>query len=155
MRATKYAWISIILSSGCVPPGSEFSGSPGSQIVISEDMGPDPNYQPRVGDRAVLFYAENRSILERMPLLKDVTAYDIYIRCVQNRDAERLADLELQGWLRWVPPGSRVSVYGMQDRTHTGAQTALQVRVADEQYKNQTFWVPSAYVTRLIHKEPQ
>jgi hypothetical protein len=115
-------------------------------------MVPDPQYQPRIGDRAVLFGIENGSMLDRLPLLKDVTAYDIYVRSRQTGDAERLADLELQGWLHWASPGTRVSVQGMQDRNHTGAHTASEVRLVEAQGKDQTFWTPSDCVTRLIHK---
>jgi hypothetical protein len=118
-------------------------------------MIPDPRYSPRIGDRAVLYGVEDGNVLERLPVLKDVTAYDIYVRSVQNRDGDRLAELEEQGWLVWVGPGSRVSVVGVQDRTHTGAHTATQVRLADERFKSQTFWTSSDYVTRLIHKEPE
>jgi hypothetical protein len=123
-------------------------------IAISDDMVPDPHYQPRVGDRAVLFAFKNGAPLDRLPLLKDVTAYDVYVRGSQTGDAERLSDLEQQGWLRWVAPGTRVNILGTQDRNHTGAHTASEVRVLDDQFKDQTFWTPSDYVTRLVHKDP-
>jgi hypothetical protein len=118
-------------------------------------MIPDPGYQPRVGDRAVLYGIEDGRVLERLPLLKDLTAFDIYVRSQQTRDAERLAELEAQGWVHWVPPGARVSVLAMQDRNHTGAHTASQVRVVDDRLKSDTFWTPSDYVTKLIHKPPE
>jgi hypothetical protein len=155
MRGMKYGWLLVILASGCIPAGADIGGSPGSQIAISEDMIPDPNYQPRVGDRAVLFALEDGHMLDRLPILKDLTAYDIYVRSAQARDGERLAELEEQGWLQWVPPGSRVTVLAMQDRNHTGAHTATQLRVADDRLKAQAFWTPSNYVTRLIHKAPE
>jgi hypothetical protein len=152
MRGINYSWLLVILVSGCLPAGADLSGSPGSQVAISEDMIPDPTYQPRVSDRAVLYGIEDGHVLERLPLLKDLTAYDIYVRSQQARDTERLAELEEQGWLQWAPPGARVSVLAMQDRNHTGAHTASQVRVADERLKSEAFWTPSDYVTRLIHK---
>jgi hypothetical protein len=155
MRGIKYGWLVVIIASGCIPAGAEIGGSPGSQIAISEDMIPDPSYRPRVGDRAVLYAIEDGHMLERLPLLKDLTAYDIYVRSQQVRDAERLAELEEQGWVQWAAPGSRVSVLAMQDRNHTGAHTASQVRVSDDRFKNGTFWTPSDYVARLIHKAPE
>jgi hypothetical protein len=154
MRGFKYGCLLVILAPGCIPAGAEFGGSPGSQIAISEDMIPDPRYQPSVGDRAVLFALEDGRMLDRHPLLKDLTAYDIYVRSVQARDGERLADLEEQGWLLWVPPGSRVTVLDTRNRNHTGAHFATQVRVADDRLKTQTFWTASGHVTRLIHKAP-
>ena len=88
-------------------------------------------------------------------MLKDVTAYDIFIRCQQTRDPERQQELEQQGWLHWAAPGSKVAILAMQDRTHTGAHMATQVRLVDPAAKNETFWTASDYVTRLIHKEPE
>jgi hypothetical protein len=155
MRGINYGWLLVILGSGCIPAGADLTGSPGSQVAISEDMIPDPSYRPRISDRAVLYAIEDGHVLERLPLLKDLTAYDIYVRSQQARDGERLAELEEQGWVQWAAPGSRVTVLAMQDRNHTGAHTASQVRVADERLKNGTFWTPSDYVTRLIHKAPE
>jgi hypothetical protein len=155
MRGTQYGWLLVVLGSGCIPAGADLTGSPGSQIAISEDMIPDPRYRPQIGDHAILYAVEDGQMLERLPLLKDLTAYDIYVRSQQARDGERLAELEEQGWLQWAPPGSRVTVLAMQDRNHTGAHTASQIRVADERLKTQTFWTPSDSITKLIHKAPE
>jgi hypothetical protein len=136
-----------------MPGGAEIGvgGSP----VISADMGPDPNYRPRPGDRAVLYAVENGSTLERLPILKDVTAYDVYVRSVKAGDNDGLFDLERQGWLLWAAPGTRVLILDVHDRTHTGAQSAFQIKLPDAEQKDQTFWTPSHYITRLIHKEPE
>jgi hypothetical protein len=128
---------------------------PGGQPAIGEDMVPDPAYRPGIGDRAVLYAIENGGALDRLPLLKDLTAYDIFVRCHQVNDAERQRELEEQGWLRWAPPGIRVVVLSMQDRTHTGADVATQVRLVDDSQKDQVFWVPAGYINRLIHKKPE
>jgi hypothetical protein len=144
-------WILVVLVPGCLPAGADMGGT----IAIGEDMVPDPAYRPRIGDRAVLYALQDGSALDRLPMLKDLTAYDVFVRSQENRDGERLLELEEQGWLHWAPPGTRVSVIAVQDRNHTGAHTATQIRITEGGYKNQTFWLPSDYVTRLIHKEPE
>jgi hypothetical protein len=145
----------VVLVAGCVPAGAEIGGMSGGGPTIGEDMVPDPAYQPRIGDRAVLYFIENGGVLDRLPLLKDLTAYDTYAHCQQVKDGERQLELEEQGWLEWAPPGTRVYVVAMQDRTHTGARVATQVRLIDATQKNKTLWTASDYVTRLIHKEPE
>ena len=154
MRGIRYGWMIAVLVSGCVPAGAELGGMSGGP-TIAEDMVPDPAYQPRIGDRAVLYAIEAGAIIDRYPLLKDVTAYDIFTRCQQARDGERQNELEEQGWLEWAPPGTRVSIVAMQDRTHTGAHMVTQVRLTDAAQKNETFWTASDYLSRLIHKEPE
>src|SRR5262249_6793242 len=123
--------------------------------TIGADMVPDPAYQPRIGDRSVLYSIQDGYPLDRLPLLKDLTAYDIYVRSQKARDGERLGELEQQGWLQWAAPGTRVLILELQDRNHTGAHLAAQVKVVDEWHKNQTFWTPSDDITKLIHKEPE
>jgi hypothetical protein len=145
----------VVLVAGCVPAGAEIGGISGGAPTIGEDMVPDSAYQPRIGDRAILYAIDNGTVLERLPLLKDLTAYDVYARCQQTKDGERQAELEEQGWLEWAPPGTRVSIMAMQDRTHTGAHIATQVRLIDASQKNKTLWTASDYITRLIHKEPE
>jgi hypothetical protein len=80
-----------------------------------------------------------------------MTAYDIYARGVQAKDAERLLELQEQGWLHWAAPGTRVSIISIQDRNHTGANSASEIRVVDDANKNQTYWTSSDYLARLIH----
>jgi hypothetical protein len=155
MRRIRGVWILSVFVVGCVPVGAEIGGSSGGQALIGADMVPDPTYHPRIGDRSVLYAIEEGTVLERLPLLKDVTAYDIYVRSLQAKDAERLFELQQQGWLQWVDPGTRVLVLGMQDRQHIGAHTASQVRITDDAHKNQSFWTPSNYIARMIHKEPE
>jgi hypothetical protein len=155
MRRIKGAWILVALMTGCAPAGAEIGGMSGGQPLIGADMVPDPTYQPRIGERAVLYALEDGNPIERLPLLKDVTAYDIYVRSRQARDDERLRELEEQGWLQWAVPGTRVLVMEVRDRNHTGAHTASQVRILDEAHKDQLYWTPSDYITRLIHKEPE
>ena len=155
MHGIRKAWMLTLMVSGCMPAGAEIGGSPGSQMTISEDMVPDPAYHPKDGDRAILYGIENGNMLDRLPLLKDVTAYDIYVRSQEAANGERLQELEEQGWLQWAPPGSRVLVLAVRDRNHTSAHTAMQVRLADDRYKSQTFWTQSDYINRLIHKVPE
>jgi hypothetical protein len=155
MRGILWASTLMVLIAGCMPAGAEFGGGPGGAILITEDMVPDPAYQPRVGDRAVLYAIENERVLDRLPLLKDLTAYDIYVRSQDARDSERLMDMEQQGWLHWAQPGTRIALLATQDRNHTGAHMAAQIRLTDGVQKDQTFWTSSDYVTRLIHKEPE
>ena len=143
-------WLLVLLA-GCAPVGAEFGGGSPS---IPADMVPDPSFRARAGERALLYAIQDGSPLDRLPLLKDVTAYDIYVRSVATKDGERLRELEEQGWLHWAAPGTRVLILDTQDRNHTGAHTASQVQVGDDLLKNQTFWVPSDDITRLIHKEP-
>jgi hypothetical protein len=150
------AWILVALAvAGCVPAGAEIGGAGGSGPVIGPDMVPDPTYQVRTGDRPMLYAIENGWVLERLPILKDLTAYDIYVRSKKAGDNERLFDLEQQGWLQWAVPGTRVVVLDIQDRNHTGAHTASQIQLVDEAHKNQTFWTPSDNLAKLIHKVPE
>jgi hypothetical protein len=114
----------------------------------------DPAYRPGVGDRAVLHGVEGDGRMERLPLLKDVTAYDVFVRGRKARDADRLLELEQQGWLRWTAPGTRVSVVEIVDRNHTGTDTASRVRLVDDGPKGATYWTPSDYVTRMIPAPP-
>jgi hypothetical protein len=155
MRRIDYAGILVVLLSGCLPAGAEIGGMPGGAIAIGEDMVPDPAYQPRVGDRSILYAIEDGRTLDRLPLLKDVTAYDIYVRSQQAHDNERLQELEEQGWLWWANPGTRITLLAIQDRSHTGARTVSQVRAVDDRFKNQLVWTPTEYIARLIHKEPE
>ncbi len=155
MRGIGYGWMMVVLAMGCMPAGAGIGGSSGSPVPIGEDMVPDPAYQPKIGDRAVLYAVEDGGVIERYPLLKDVTAYDIFIRCLLDRNAERQFELEQQGWLQWAPAGTRLSVMALQDRTHTGARIIVQVRLVDAEQKNQTFWTASEYITRLVRKEPE
>jgi hypothetical protein len=145
----------VVLIGGCMPAGAEFGGGGGGQYTIPEDMVPDPAYRPRVGDRAVLYGSEEGRILERLPLLKDLTAYDIYVRSLQAKDEERLFELEQQGWIQWAMPGTRLTVLALQDRNHTSAHMASQIQVVGEQNRNQTYWTPADFINRLIRKEPQ
>jgi len=156
MGGMRQGWILVALAvAGCVPAGAEIGGMQNGQPAIAPDMVPDPSYHPRMGDRAVLYAIENGWTLDRLPILKDVTAYDIYVRSKTSGDSERLFDLEQQGWLQWVPPGTRVIVLDIQNRNHAGALTASQIKIPDEYHKNQTFWTPSDYIARLIRKEPE
>src|SRR5262249_51173568 len=132
MRGSRRVWILLTLLPGCVPAGAEIGGMSGGAPAIPADMVPDPSYRPRTGDRSVLYALQDGYPLDRLPLLKDLTAYDVYVRSQQARDGERLGDLERQGWLQWVPPGTRVLVVDMQDRNHTGAHLAAQVQVVDD-----------------------
>jgi hypothetical protein len=155
MRGFRRVWVLIALASGCVPIGAEIGGTGGGPNGITEDMVPDPAYQPRVGDQAVLFGLDGGQPLPRLPVMKDLTAYDICVRAAQTRDSERLRELEEQGWLQWLPPGTKVSILDIHDRNHTGADTATQIRIPDEAHKNQSYWTPSNLVTRLIRKGPE
>jgi hypothetical protein len=146
-----YAWILATMVTGCVPLGAEIGGA----SLLAPDMVPDRNYHPSVGDRAVLYAMENETLLERLPLLKDLTAYDIYVRSKQTRNHEQLTDLEKQGWLQWVTPGTHVIVVALQDRNHLGARTATQVRVPDETHANQSYWTPADHITRMVHPQPE
>jgi hypothetical protein len=155
VRRIRGAWILAAFMSGCIPAGAEIGGSSGGSALIAPDMAPDPAYRPRIGDRAILFAVEDGEALGRLPLLKDVTAFDIFVRSANARDIERLSELEQQGWLHWAVPGTRVIVIDMQDRKHTGASFATQVRVVDDATRDQTFWTPSNYLARMIHVESE
>jgi hypothetical protein len=156
MRRIRWSWLLFLPVAGCVPAGAEIGGLSGGQIaLISDDMVPDPTYRPKPGDRALLYAIEDGNPLERLPLLKDVTALDIYARSTQAKDGERLLELQEQGWLQWAAPGTRVSVVEMQDRNHTGAHMATEVRVIDDTHKGQTFWTRSDYIARLVRKAPE
>jgi hypothetical protein len=156
MRPIRWYWILSLFAAGCVPAGAEIGGTSGGQtVLITPDMVPDASYRPKAGDRALLYAIEGGYLLERFPLLKDMTAYDIYARSVQAKDAERLLELQEQGWLHWAAPGTRVSIISIQDRNHTGANTTSEIRVVDDANKNQTYWTSSSYLARLIHTEPE
>jgi hypothetical protein len=155
MRKIRGAWILVACVAGCLPAGAEIGGGSGGPSLIAPDTVPDPTFRPEIGSRAVLYGIEDGIALDRMPLLKDVTAFDIYVRSTNARDAERLSELGQQGWLQWVVPGTRVIVIEVQDRHHTGANSATRIRVLDDEHKNQSFWTPSHYLARMIHKEPE
>jgi hypothetical protein len=150
MQRMIYAWVLTALV-GCVPAGAEIGG----ESQLASDLIPDRTYQPNVGDRAVLYALENETLVDQLPLLKDLTAYDIYVRSKQTRNREQLTDLEKQGWLQWVTPGTQVIVVALLDRNHLGARTATQVRVPDENYGKQSFWTPADNITRMVQPEPQ
>ena len=141
--------------SGCVPRAGSSAGCPAASSRSPRTWSADPTFRPQIGDRAVLYATENGGVIDRYPLLRDVTAYDIYVRCQQTKDGERQLELEEQGWLEWASPGTRVSIMAQQDRTHTGAQLITQIRLTDVTQKNKTFWTAVHYITRLIHKEPE
>ncbi len=132
----------LLAMGGCAPLGADIGGSG----ALPEGMIPDPSYQPRIGDHAVLFDESG----DRPPLLKDVTAYDIYVRSRQERDTARLQELETQGWLRWAEPGSRVAVLGTRDRNHVGGESAAEVRLVNEGAKGPVYWTPARRITRLV-----
>jgi hypothetical protein len=149
MRPLIWSSLLLVCMVGCMPVGAEIGGQP----AIGPDMVPEPGYSASVGDRSVLYAVADGSPLDRLPLLKDVTAYDIYVRSIEARDNDRLFDLERQGWLHWAAPGTRVIVLDIKDRNHTGARAATRVQLDDQ--AGQTFWTASDYLTRLIRKAPE
>jgi hypothetical protein len=152
MRRGNWVWLLSLVVSGCMPAGAEIGA--GGSPAISADMVPDPKYHPQAGDRAVLYAIDNGYTLDRLPVLKDMTSYDIYVRSLHAGDSDRLFDLEKDGWLQWVSPGTRVLILEMHDRNHAGAQSASKIKLPDSLQKDQVFWAPAHYITRLIRKEP-
>lgn len=133
---------------GCSPialdPGASSSAPPAGSMV------PDPAYRPQVGDRSVLYGVEGGGSMEQLPLLRDITAFDVFERATKDGDSQVAPDLEAQGWLRWTPAGTRVVILGVNDRKHTGGRVAAQLRILDGPHKGQTDWTPLDYVARFI-----
>jgi hypothetical protein len=155
MQRIRRAWILVAFVAGCAPAGAENSASSSGSDLLAAGLVPDLTYRPQIGDRVVLYGVIDGIRLDYLPLLKDVTALDIFARSMKARDAERLLELKQQGWLRWAEPGTRVIVIDTQDRNHTGADSASQVQLVDDARKNQTFWTQTSYLARMIRTEPE
>jgi hypothetical protein len=113
----------------------------------------DPNYQPREGDRAILVAREGNAVLETVPILGDMTAFDKYERAKKAKASLEIQDLEERGWLKWTHPGTRILIKTIRDRTHLGARVAAEVRLLDGPYKDTTAWTPISYITRFVDVE--
>ena len=131
--------LAVVLAAGCLSEGE----SPGART-------PDPSYRPREGDEAVLFGLEAGTPIDPLPILGDMTSYDQFERARKANSGFNLKDLEERGWLKWTPPGTRVLVKTIHDRTHAGARLAAQVRVLDGGHKGGGGWVPAEYITRFV-----
>src|SRR5438309_1086919 len=59
---------------GCLPPGLDGAAAPTQPIG---SMVPDPAYRPQVGDRSVLYGVAGDAPLEQLPLLQDITAFEM------------------------------------------------------------------------------
>ena len=148
-RLIAVGWTAALMS-GCVPmnlePGAGSPAPPPSAMI------PDPAYRPRVGDHSVLFGVESGTPLEQVPLLNDITSYDLFERASKPNANQHWGDLEEQGWLKWASPGTRVLVLALRDRNHIGARVAAEVRVLEGPHKGRTVWTPLAYITQF--KQP-
>ncbi len=130
----------------------------GAQSLPSvANMAPDPSYQPSVGDRAVLFGQGADTPGDQAPLLKDLTAFDKYERAIKSQSTGEFTEMEERGWLMRTPVGTRVSVMSLKDRTHVGDRFAIEVRLLDGPFKDQTLWTPATLVARMarVQTEPQ
>lgn len=112
-------------------------------------MVPNPAYRPQVGDCSVLYGVAGKVPMEQLPLLQDITAFDIFEAASHANNPRVSLDLEEQGWLRWTPAGTRVLVLKINDRHHIGGRVAAQFRVLDGPHKGRTAWAPLAYVTQF------
>jgi hypothetical protein len=141
MRPTMALGLFLLGLSGCMPPGL---GSPDPSTVPA-DMVPDPDYRPNVGDRSVLYGVQGGSPMPAIPLLKDMTAFDVFQRYSQEQNSGELAEMESRGNLTWTPLGTRVAVL----KTRSGSRAAAEVKPLDGPRKDQSVWVPLEYVARL------
>jgi hypothetical protein len=139
--------VSAAVATGCMSGTGELGASMGPTVGAVDF---DASYQPREGDRAVLVAREENVILETVPVLGDMTAFDKYERARKAKASLEIQDLEERGWLKWTHPGTRVLIRTIRDRSHTGARIAAEVRILDGQYKNTTAWTPITYITRFI-----
>src|SRR4051794_23622896 len=95
----------LVMFAGCAPLGGELGAS-----TSMLNMVPDPNYQPREGDRAYLYGMRDGYPLESIPVLSDLTSYDKYERAIQADEPLELASLEQQGWLQSASPGAPIFI---------------------------------------------
>jgi hypothetical protein len=126
-----------------------------TSVTAEAELGPgavdfDPNYRPREGDRAIIVAREGDTVLETVPLLGDMTAFDKYERAKKAKASLEIQDLEERGWLKWTHPGTRVLIKTIRDRSHTGARVAAEVRLLDGPHKDATAWTPISYITRFV-----
>ena len=101
-------------------------GSLGELGASTTVLVPDPNYQPREGDRAYLIGMRDGAPLESIPILSDLTAYDRYERALAADEPLELTELEQKGWLQSASPGSPIFLARILDRKHTGARYAAE-----------------------------
>ncbi len=130
---------------GCMP--LDLGGGPSGELT---GLVPDPSYQPQVGDRAVLYGFNGSSPMDALPLLKDMTSYDVFERLAQANSSHDMTDMEQRGDLQWSPLGTRVIVLALHDRSHTGSRLAAEVRPVEGPRKDRTVWVPRPYLAKLI-----
>jgi hypothetical protein len=128
---------------GCMPLAADLEGG-GPSVALE----PDPNYRPRISDRAVLYGVTNGSVMDRIPLARDATAFDKYERVSQSVGTE-LVDLEELGDLSWTPSGTRVALIAIHDRSHTGSRIAGEIRLLDGPMRDRKAWTPLEYIVRL------
>jgi hypothetical protein len=139
--------VSAAVATGCTSGTGELGASTGSSSGLVDF---DATYQPREGDRAVLVAREENTILETVPILGDMTAFDKYERAKKAKASLEVQDLEERGWLKWTHPGTRVLIKTIRDRSHIGARVAAEVRLLDGPYKDSTAWTPISYITRFV-----
>jgi hypothetical protein len=115
---------------------------------LAEGLEPDPTYRPREGDRAQLYGVKNGSIMERIPLLKDITALDNYGRMSRGSESSGLAELEERGELSWASPGVRAMLISTRARP-ADRGNAAEVRLLDGAQKDRVAFTSLDYFTRL------
>jgi hypothetical protein len=144
IRSAIAACLTAIMLMGCSADLMPTTDTP----QLAEGLEPDPNYRPKEGDRAQLYGVKNGSILERIPLLKDITALDNYGRMSRAAESSGLGELEERGELTWASPGVRAMLISIRARP-VDRGSAAEVRLLDGAHKNRVAFTSLEYLARL------
>jgi hypothetical protein len=144
IRSAIAACLTAIVLAGCSAGLMPSADTP----QLSEGLEPDPAYRPREGDRAQLYGVKNGSILERIPLLKDITALDNYGRISRGPEPSGLTDLEDRGELTWAAPGVRAILISIKARP-ADRGNAAEIRLLDGTHKDRVAFTSLEYFARL------
>jgi hypothetical protein len=144
IRSAIAAGMTAIALAGCSADLMSTTDTP----QLAEGLEPDPTYRAKEGDRAQLYGVKNGSILERIPLLKDITALDNYGRLSRGAESSGLSELEERGELTWASPGARAILISIRARP-ADRGSAAEVRLLDGTHKNRVAFTSLEYFARL------
>lgn len=116
---------------------------------------PDPNYYPKIGDRAVLYVLD-----------KDDKPYDVwcadarvyfrdYVKCLIIKDYDGMRELDDSGRVLDLKPGTEILVLDIDAcRIKVGDEekerTYVEVRIMSGPHQGKKLYTPDYHVTRLV-----
>jgi len=109
---------------------------------------PDPTYRPKEGDWERLYGVHNGTVMDRIPLFKDLTAHDKFMKGLEAIDAIWIADMEEHGELSWTESNSRAALVSIRERPSVFGNAA-EVRMIDGSQKNRVAFTSLGYFVRL------